>query len=66
MESGGSRYLNIDLEESMREFDKEEIRRFNMWLDIFQVKNCKCMTDRPTRSFIDFSYSIKTYNSIHL
>jgi len=47
MESGGSRYLNIDLEESMREFDKEEIRRFNMWLDIFQERGNRKISSTP-------------------
>ena len=37
MEAGGNRYLSIDIDESMREFDKDEQRRHNMWIDIFQV-----------------------------
>ena len=37
MEAGGTRYLSIDIDESMREFDKDEQRRHNMWIDIFQV-----------------------------
>ena len=32
-----SKYLNIDLDESMKEFDKDELRRHNMWLQIFQA-----------------------------
>jgi len=47
LKEGGTNYLEIDLQERMKEFTKDEIDKFDLWMEVFRKRRSRKVPSTP-------------------